>query len=111
MRKTLASDKVHPDALQTIEKFHSDIVKEVETLIAQHEWVIVGMGQNPVVKGAKKYLTSKEIPFHYFEHGSYFQGWKPRLAIKLWSGWPTFPQVFHKGVLIGGFADLKKYLG
>jgi monothiol glutaredoxin len=27
---------------------------------------------------------------------------KERLAIKLWSGWPTFPQVYVHGVLIGG---------
>ncbi|HEX7666296.1 MAG TPA: glutaredoxin domain-containing protein, partial [Polyangiaceae bacterium] len=33
---------------------------------------------------------------------SYFSEWKRRLAIKLWSGWPTFPQVFVKGTLIGG---------
>jgi glutaredoxin-related protein len=25
----------------------------------------------------------------------------------MWSGWPTFPQVFVKGALIGGFNDLK----
>ena len=28
-------------------------------------------------------------------------------AIKLWSGWPTFPQVFVDGTLIGG-EDLTK---
>ena len=33
--------------------------------------------------------------------------WRERLAIKLWSGWPTFPQVFVKGALIGGFQELK----
>ncbi|MDB4971522.1 MAG: hypothetical protein JWN44_7211, partial [Myxococcales bacterium] len=27
---------------------------------------------------------------------------KRRLAIKLWSGWPTFPQVFVRGTLLGG---------
>jgi monothiol glutaredoxin len=36
-------------------------------------------------------------------------GWKKRLAIKLWTGWPTFPQIFHKGVLIGGAKDLEAY--
>jgi hypothetical protein len=33
----------------------------------------------------------------YLEYGSYFSKWKERLAIKLWSGWPTFPQVFVDG--------------
>lgn len=31
--------------------------------------------------------------------------WKPRLAIKMLSGWPTFPQVFVDGVLIGGYKE------
>jgi monothiol glutaredoxin len=30
-----------------------------------------------------------------------------RNALKLWTGWPTFPMVFVKGVLVGGFDDLK----
>ena len=35
------------------------------------------------------------------------EGFEKRLAIKLWSGWPTFPQVFVRGELIGG-EDLTK---
>jgi glutaredoxin-related protein len=34
--------------------------------------------------------------------------WKRRGALKMWSGWQTFPMVFVKAQLIGGFADLKK---
>ena len=33
--------------------------------------------------------------------------WKPRLAIKMWSGWPTFPQVFINGTLVGGATDVE----
>lgn len=110
MRKLLSTEKIHADATKKMMSFHTAAVDEVETAIKNHEWVIVGMRQNPVVKSAKKYLTDKNINFHYIEHGSYLSQWKLRLAIKLWSGWPTFPQVFHKGVLIGGFDDLKNYL-
>jgi glutaredoxin-related protein len=28
----------------------------------------------------------------------------------MWTGWPTFPMIFIKGVLIGGAADLKRLL-
>jgi monothiol glutaredoxin len=28
----------------------------------------------------------------------------------MWSGWPTFPMVFVKGVLIGGADDLNRLL-
>ena len=33
-----------------------------------------------------------------------------RLALKMWTGWPTFPMVFVKGVLIGGASDLAKLI-
>jgi monothiol glutaredoxin len=44
------------------------------------------------------------------EYGSYFSMWKPRLALKLWAGWPTYPMVFNKGILIGGNSDLERFL-
>jgi len=25
----------------------------------------------------------------------------------MWTGWPTFPMVFVKGILVGGYTDLK----
>ena len=110
MRKILNTENIDKTALASIAGFNSNVVSEVEAAIKQNDWVIVGMAQNPVVKGARKYLDTKAIPYKYMEYGSYFSQWKERLAIKLWSGWPTFPQVFHKGVLVGGFDDLKKYL-
>lgn len=110
MRKILASEKLHEGAKTAILQFHQDTVTEVEQAIASHEWVVVGMAQNPVVSKARKILQDNSIKYHYIGHGSYFSGWKKRLAIKLWSGWPTFPQVFHKGVLIGGAQDLEIYL-
>jgi monothiol glutaredoxin len=50
------------------------------------------------------------VPYTYLSYGSYFSQWKQRLAIKLWSGWPTFPQVFLKGELVGGAAELERAL-
>lgn len=65
------------------------------------------MAQNPHVKNVRRTLTEAGIDFHYLEYGSYLSEWRRRLAIKLWSGWATFPQVFVRGVLIGG-EDLTK---
>ncbi len=110
MRKILSPDKLHKGAESAMAAFHQDIVVEVENAISKNEWVIVGMGQNPVVKKARNILQKRGINYHYIGHGNYFGGWKKRLAIKLWTGWPTFPQVFHKGVLIGGAKDLTEYL-
>jgi glutaredoxin-related protein len=50
------------------------------------------------------------VPFTYVEHGSYLGKWKPRLALKMWTGWPTFPMVFVKGTLIGGANETEALL-
>ena len=94
--------QIAPTALDKMKGFHADTIAEVEKAIAAHDVVVVGMAQNPFVKKARKALEEANIPFHYLEYGSYLSEWKPRLAIKLWSGWPTFPQVFVKGELLGG---------
>jgi monothiol glutaredoxin len=109
MRKTLSSEKIHKGAHMAMGYFHTEVVSEVEKAVASNEWVIIGMAQNPVVRKARRILDKRDIKYRYLEYGSYFGDWKKRLAIKLWSGWPTFPQVFHKGVLIGGAKDLEKY--
>ncbi len=110
MRKILDQNKVDASAVNAINSFHASIVQEVESAIKSNEIVVVGMGQNPVVKKAKRILDEKKLTYHYLEYGSYLSKWKQRLAIKLWSGWPTFPQVYHKGILIGGASDLENYI-
>ena len=78
------------------------MVAEVAAAVEKHPVVVVGMAQNPHVKNVRKALGDAGIDVHYLEYGSYFSDWKKRLAIKLWSGWPTFPQVFVRGILVGG---------
>jgi len=90
--------------------FHSDIVEAVRQAVEQQRVVVVGMAQNPHVKKARRALDDAGIAFTYLEYGSYFAQWRQRLAIKMWSGWPTFPQVFVCGVLVGGASDLAKLL-
>lgn len=110
MRKILSESKLTPRAQESMSRFHASIVSDVEQTIQNNEWVVVGMAHNiPVIK-ARNFLKEKNINFKYVEYGNYFAGWKVRLAIKLWSGWPTFPQIFHNGILVGGFSDLKSYL-
>lgn len=82
--------------------FHSPVVAEVRAAVDKDPIVVVGMSQNPHVKGVRKALDEAKIDYTYLEYGSYVSKWKERLAIKLWSGWPTFPQVFVHGVLLGG---------
>jgi glutaredoxin-related protein len=103
----LSSDRIAPEAARKISEFHPDIVREVSQAVAADDVVVVGMAQNPHVKNVRKALQDAGIAFTYKEYGSYFSQWRQRLAIKMWSGWPTFPQVFVRGTLIGG-EDLTK---
>jgi glutaredoxin-related protein len=91
-----------PAAAKTIAGFHADTLREVAEAVARDPVVVVGMSQNPFVKKARAALNEAGVPFTYLEYGSYFSQWKRRLAIKMWSGWPTFPQVYVRGALIGG---------
>jgi glutaredoxin-related protein len=106
-RPSLPAARVSPDASAKIAAFHADVVRDVELAVQRDPVVVVGMAQNPHVKNVRNALTEAKIAFTYLEYGSYFSEWKKRLAIKLWSGWATFPQVFVRGVLIGG-EDLTK---
>ena len=101
----------HSDrAARRMADHHAGTVNEVREAIARNAIVVVGMAHNPYVKKARQSLNRAGLDFHYLEYGNYFSMWRPRLAIKLWSGWPTYPQVFVKGQLIGGADDLKALL-
>ena len=106
-RPLLAERAVAPAALAKMEGFHADVLREVQEAVAKNPVVVVGMAQNPHVKNVRRALDEARVAYTYLEYGSYFSEWRKRLAIKLWSGWPTFPQVFVRGTLIGG-EDLAK---
>jgi glutaredoxin-related protein len=89
-------------------RFHADTVAQVADAVANHEVVVVGMGWNPHVRRARRALEAAGVPHTYLGFGNYLTGWKHRLAIKLWAGWPTFPQVFVRGELIGGANETER---
>ena len=95
-------DHISPSAKAYLDGYHVDVVNAVRDAVEAHSVVVVGMAHNPHVYGVRKALKKAGVPFHYMGYGSYFSQWRPRLAIKLWSGWPTFPQVFVNGQLLGG---------
>jgi glutaredoxin-related protein len=107
-RSILDEAHIHPSIRETISNNHADIVQEVQAAVAQNEIVIVGMAQNPMPKKARKLLDRQQIAYKYLEYGSYLSDWRRRNALKMWTGWPTFPMVFVKGVLVGGANDLQK---
>ncbi len=109
-RSVLPEDRIHPAIRDKVANYHADIVAEVEAAIAAHDVVLVGMKQNPHPRRARRMLDAAGVAYAYLEYGSYFSLWYRRLALKMWTGWPTFPMVFVKGVLIGGARDLERLL-
>ena len=110
-RSVLDEAHIHPAIRDRVAGHHAAIVREVQAAVTQHAVVVVGMAQNPFPRRACRALRAAGVPFHELSYGSYFGDWRRRNALKMWSGWPTFPMVFVKGVLIGGAEDLERLLG
>jgi glutaredoxin-related protein len=102
--------KIHPAVRDKIANYQRDLVDEVMAAVAKNDIVVVGMSQNPAPRRACRMLKAKGVPFTYLQYGSYLSLWRRRLALKMWSGWPTFPMIFVKGVLIGGASDLERLI-
>lgn len=109
-RAILDEAKIHPAIRARIAGSHADIVQEVERAVAAHPVVVVGMGQNPFPRRARRALDAAGIAHHDLDYGNYFGGWRRRNALKMWTGWPTLPMVFVRGTLIGGAGDLIKLI-
>ena len=107
-RPILDEAHIHPAIRDTVANFKADILHEVQAALVVSPVVVVGMRQNPFPKKARKLLDARGIKYQYLEYGSYMASWRDRLALKMWTGWPTFPMVFVKGQLIGGYQDLEK---
>lgn len=101
---------VHPAAQQAQEAFYKDIVAEVAAEVASNDVVVVGVAWNVPARKAREALDAAGVKYRYLEYGNYLRGWRLRVAIKLWSGWPTYPQVFVRGTLIGGARETKALL-
>jgi len=107
-RTILDESHLHPAIRERVAGYRLDVIREVEAAVAAHPVVVVGMRQNPFPKRARGLLEARGIAYHYLEFGSYFAEWKRRGVLRMWTGWPTFPMVFIKGTLIGGFDELKR---
>jgi glutaredoxin-related protein len=107
-RAILDEAHIHPAVRERVARLHRDVVDEVRAAVAAHPVVVVGMGWNPFVRKACRMLGAAGIEYRYFEFGNYLNQWRLRNALKMWTGWPTFPMVFIKGALIGGAEDLAR---
>ena len=106
-RPILSEDRIHPAIRDKVATHHHSIVDEVQAAVAAHAVVVVGMGINPMPKKARAALDAAGVHYKYLEYGNYFNTWRRRNALKMWTGWPTFPMVFVKGTLVGGATDVQ----
>ena len=107
-RTTLEEARLHPAIRETVANLNADVVHNVQAAASSNPVLVVGMAGNPFVRRARKMLDGAGIAYQYLEFGSYFGGWRRRNALKMWSGWPTFPMIFVKGTLIGGADQLEQ---
>ena len=106
-REILDPKNIHASIQNIVSDQHADIITEVKEAVANNAIVIVGMAQNPAPKRARKVLDELNIDYLYLEYGSYFKEWRRRNALKMWTGWSTFPIIFVKVTLIGGSSDMR----
>ena len=109
-RHILDEAHIHPAIRQAITSSNADIVAEVQAAVAKHAVVVVGMAQNPAPRKARKLLAAAGVAHEYLSYGSYLSQWRKRNALKMWTGWPTFPMVFVKGTLVCGADDLEQLI-
>lgn len=109
-RNILDEEHIHPAIRQTVADYERDLVDEVKAAVDSNDVVVVGMQYNPHCKRAQKLLDGRGVTHVYLEYGGYQNLWRRRLALKMWTGWSTFPLCFHKGVFIGGADQLKTLL-
>lgn len=109
-RRILEASQLHPSIREQVSNYQQQVITEAQSAIAAHRITVIGMAINPYCKKACQALTAAGLSFHYIEYGSYVSKWRERGALKMWTGWPTFPMVFAEGSLIGGYTDLKRLL-
>ncbi|MEO5881082.1 MAG: glutaredoxin domain-containing protein [Caldimonas sp.] len=106
-RTILEEARLHPAIRERVGTLNADIVHNVQAAAGSNAVLVVGMAGNPIVRRARKALEAAGIAFHYLEYGSYFSEWRRRNALKMWTGWPTFPMIFVKGSLVGGGHEIE----
>ena len=109
-RAVLDETRIHPAVRERVARLHRDIVDEVQAAVMADPVVVVGMARNPFPRKARRLLRAAGIGHRYLEYGNYLSQWRRRNALKMWSGWPTFPMVFVNGMLIGGADDLARLI-
>jgi glutaredoxin-related protein len=109
-RTILPDERLHPAIRARVAALHQDVVAEVAAAVQAEPVVVVGMSGNPFCRRARAALQAAGVGHRYLEYGGYLSQWRRRNALKMWTGWPTFPMVFVRGTLVGGAEDLQRLI-
>ena len=109
-RPILDESLLHPAIRDKVANLHADIVHNVRSAAASNPVLVVGMSLNMAARRARRALDAAGVPYQYLQYGGYFSQWRRRNALKMWTGWPTFPMVFVKGQLVGGASNVQKLI-
>ncbi|MBL0729135.1 glutaredoxin domain-containing protein [Piscinibacter sp. HJYY11] len=109
-RPILDESLMHPAIRDKVANLNADIVHNVRSAAASNPVLVVGMALNIPARRARRALDAAGVPYQYLQFGGYFSQWRRRNALKMWTGWPTFPMVFVKGQLVGGASQLQRLI-
>ena len=109
-RPVLEESSLHPAIRDKVANLHADIVHNVRSAAASNTVLVVGMGWNLPARRARRALDAAGVAYQYLQFGNYLSLWRRRNALKMWTGWPTFPMVFVKGTFVGGFDDTRRLI-
>ncbi len=109
-RQILEEARVHSAIRDKVANWHADIVHNVQAAASSNAVLVVGMRGNPHCRRVRRSLDGAGIAHHYLEYGGYLSLWRARTALKMWTGWPTFPMVFVRGVLVGGADNVARQI-
>jgi monothiol glutaredoxin len=109
-RPILDESALHPAIREKVARLNHELLAQVQATVVTHPVVVLGMAGNPFVGRARKLLGNAGLAHEYIGIGSYVSEWRRRNALKMWTGWPTFPMVFVRGTLVGGADDLKRLI-
>ena len=66
------------------------------------------LNENNVTFGTFDILSDEDVCIHSVYHGCLILGlWQVRQGLKAFSNWPTYPQLYSNGELLGGLDILK----
>lgn len=99
------------EALDVEEDIKSDINERIKAIINKAPIVLImkGSPETPQCGFSKRAVALLQKHGVDFDHFNILSDQEVRKEIKVFSNWPTFPQLYKNGELLGGLDIMKSY--